>query len=180
MEKFLNKLKKKQHLTFDESKEAFEILMNGKASDNEIYDFLTFLSAKGVAAKCLNFAKVGQIEVYISRDIFSEVGDVLARPEFHAKFSHATPEAVAEFIEEINQIVIFVRKVDKYFELPRDKKDEPYINLAVEIDADFIITWDKDLLDLMTGIDIESKEFRQRFRPLQIIQPIDLLVIIAE
>ncbi len=47
MEKFLNKLKKKQHLTFDESKEAFEILMNGKASDNEIYDFLTFLSAKG-------------------------------------------------------------------------------------------------------------------------------------
>ena len=47
MEKFLNKLNNKQNLTFDESKEAFEILMNGKASDKEIYDFLTFLSAKG-------------------------------------------------------------------------------------------------------------------------------------
>ena len=47
MEKFLNKLNNKQNLTFDESKEAFEILMNGKASDQEIYDFLTLLSAKG-------------------------------------------------------------------------------------------------------------------------------------
>ena len=47
MEKFLNKLNNKQNLTFEESKEAFEILMNGKASDQEIYDFLTLLSAKG-------------------------------------------------------------------------------------------------------------------------------------
>ena len=46
MEKFLNKLNNKQNLTFEESKEAFEILMNGKASDQEIYDFLTLLSAK--------------------------------------------------------------------------------------------------------------------------------------
>jgi len=47
MEKFLNKLNNKKNLTFDESKEAFEILMNGKASDQEIFDFLTLLSAKG-------------------------------------------------------------------------------------------------------------------------------------
>ena len=40
MEKFLNKLKNKENLTFDESKQAFEILMDGKASDQEIYDFL--------------------------------------------------------------------------------------------------------------------------------------------
>jgi len=47
MEKLLNKLNNKENLTFEESKEAFEILMNGKASDKEIFDFLTFLSAKG-------------------------------------------------------------------------------------------------------------------------------------
>ena len=46
MEKYLNKLKNKENLTFDESKKAFEILMDGKASDQEIYDFLTLLSAK--------------------------------------------------------------------------------------------------------------------------------------
>ena len=47
MEKYLEKLKKKKNLSFNESKAAFEILMDGKASDGEIYDFLTLLSAKG-------------------------------------------------------------------------------------------------------------------------------------
>ena len=47
MEKFLKKLKKKQDLTFDESKSAFDLLMTGKATEEEIYDFLTLLSDKG-------------------------------------------------------------------------------------------------------------------------------------
>ena len=47
MEKYLEKLRNKENLSFDESKKAFEILMNGKASDIDIFDFLTLLSAKG-------------------------------------------------------------------------------------------------------------------------------------
>ena len=47
MNKFLEKLKNKENLSFDESKNAFEILMEGKASVQEIYDFLTLLSSKG-------------------------------------------------------------------------------------------------------------------------------------
>ena len=47
MKEFLEKLKRKQDLSFDESKAAFEILMEGKASDQEIFDFLTLLSSKG-------------------------------------------------------------------------------------------------------------------------------------
>ena len=47
MKNYIDKIKKKQSLTFDESKAAFEILMEGKANDEEIYDFLTSLSEKG-------------------------------------------------------------------------------------------------------------------------------------
>ena len=47
MEIYLEKLRNKKNLSFNESKAAFEILMNGKASDNEIFNFLTLLSAKG-------------------------------------------------------------------------------------------------------------------------------------
>jgi len=47
MKKFLEKLKNKEDLSFDESKNAFEILMEGKASEQEIFDFLTLLSSKG-------------------------------------------------------------------------------------------------------------------------------------
>ena len=47
MKIFLEKLSNKQDLTFEESKAAFEILMNGKATDDEIFNFLTLLSSKG-------------------------------------------------------------------------------------------------------------------------------------
>tara|TARA_Y100000590_G_scaffold41462_1_gene44199 strand:+ start:2706 stop:3698 length:993 start_codon:yes stop_codon:yes gene_type:complete len=47
MKKFIDKIKNKENLSFDESKLAFQILMEGKANDGEIYDFLTLLSNKG-------------------------------------------------------------------------------------------------------------------------------------
>ena len=47
MKDFINKIKTNQDLSFKESKAAFEILMEGKANDQEIFDFLTLLSAKG-------------------------------------------------------------------------------------------------------------------------------------
>ena len=47
MKKFLTKLQNYENLNFEESKNAFEILMEGKALDQEIFDFLTLLSAKG-------------------------------------------------------------------------------------------------------------------------------------
>ena len=47
MKNYIEKLKNKEDLSFNESKNAFEILMEGKASEQEIYDFLTLLSSKG-------------------------------------------------------------------------------------------------------------------------------------
>ena len=47
MKQFLEKLKNKEDLTFEESKSAFNILMNGEANETEIFDFLTLLSLKG-------------------------------------------------------------------------------------------------------------------------------------
>ena len=47
MKIFIDKLRNNEDLSFNESKKAFEILMDGKASDDEIFDFLTLLSAKG-------------------------------------------------------------------------------------------------------------------------------------
>tara|TARA_B100001173_G_scaffold81016_1_gene69237 strand:- start:124 stop:1116 length:993 start_codon:yes stop_codon:yes gene_type:complete len=47
MEQFLLKLRTKQNLSFEESKSAFELLMTGKASEDEIHNFLTLLSEKG-------------------------------------------------------------------------------------------------------------------------------------
>ena len=40
MEQIIEKLRKKEDLTFEESKSAFELLMTGKANEEEIYNFL--------------------------------------------------------------------------------------------------------------------------------------------
>ena len=47
MKQFIDKIKNKDDLSFEESKAAFELLMEGKANEQEIFDFLTLLSAKG-------------------------------------------------------------------------------------------------------------------------------------
>ena len=47
MKNILEKLRQKENLTFNESKLAFELLMTGKASEEEIFDFLTLLAVKG-------------------------------------------------------------------------------------------------------------------------------------
>ena len=39
MKEFLTKLKKKKDLSFEDSKKSFEIIMDGKASEDEIYSF---------------------------------------------------------------------------------------------------------------------------------------------
>ena len=50
MKQFIDKIKNKDDLSFEESKAAFELLMEGKANEQEIFDFLTLLSTKGEAS----------------------------------------------------------------------------------------------------------------------------------
>tara|TARA_B100000686_G_scaffold328253_1_gene388047 strand:- start:7 stop:1002 length:996 start_codon:yes stop_codon:yes gene_type:complete len=47
MEEILKKLKEKHSLSFNESKIAFENMMSGKITEDQIYDFLILSSAKG-------------------------------------------------------------------------------------------------------------------------------------
>ena len=68
----------------------------------------------------------------------------------------------------------------KIFSYSRDPKDEKYVNLAFEAKADYIVSRDNDLLDLMTGFDDDSKEFRQRFRRLKIVTPVEFLRIVQK
>ena len=138
-----------------------------------------FFSKKGVGAKCKNLLGEGKIILFVSPEILAEVKDVLTRPETQNRFSQATDENVDAFLKDICSKAILLKSVPHKFSYIRDHKDECYINLSAEVKADYLITRDKDLLDLMTGIDLESKEFRQRFRPLKIVEPIEFLKIIT-
>lgn len=135
---------------------------------------------KSAAAKCLNLAESGLIQICVSREVLAEAEDVLNRPEIRAHFPDLSDEIVGAFLKRLQKLSALVHPVAKKFSYPRDEDDEPYINLAVEAGADFIISRDRDLLDLMTGHTEECKEFRQRFRPLKVIEPVELLKLIEK
>ena len=138
------------------------------------------LSKSGPAAACLEIIEQDRIRLVVSEDILAEIKDVLSRPFLREKHPNLTVEKVENLIEMLLDKAEFVKEVPKYFTFSRDPNDEPYINLAVETEADFIVSRDKDLLDLMTDYTDEAKEFRQRFRPLKIVAPTEFLQIIRE
>lgn len=149
-----------------------------------VFDCMVFLQAliskESIAFKLFEYLDENAFTLFVSNEILDEINDVLNRPYIRAKNAQITDESVGVFLERVLKKAVLLNKVPAYFQLSRDPKDEKYINLAVEAEADYIITHDKDLLDLMTGIDVRSKEFRQRFRPLRIIEPLEFLRIVRE
>lgn len=140
----------------------------------------SFFFAGGVAAKCKKLADDEKVILFISSEILTEMREVMTRPEFLAKFETVTEAMVEKYLEQLAKKSVFIRSVPKSFALSRDPDDEAYINLAIESEADYIVTRDNDLLDLMTGFSVEAKEFRQKTRPLKIVEPTEFLRIVEE
>ncbi len=149
-----------------------------------VFDCNTFLqaalNAESPAGNCYRLIEKRVVELFVSKDVLTEIEDVINRPQIREKFDALTDDKINDFLKSISELAVFVEKVPKVFSLPRDVGDEVYIDLAVEAEADYIVTRDKDLIDLMTDYDIESKTFRQKFRTLKIVQPLDFLRIVEE
>jgi putative PIN family toxin of toxin-antitoxin system len=140
----------------------------------------SFFFENGVSAKCKKLVDDGIITLFLSLEVLEEMRKVMTRPEFLAKFETVTVEMVETYLQELAKKSILIKSVPAEFKLPRDADDEIYINLAVESNSDFIVTRDKDLLDLMSGFDLVSKEFHQRFRPLKVVESLEFLRVVNE
>ncbi|MDQ3131735.1 MAG: putative toxin-antitoxin system toxin component, PIN family [Acidobacteriota bacterium] len=149
-----------------------------------VFDCMIFLQAvmseKSVAFKLFDYLDGNAFTLFVSRETLAEVNDVLFRPDIREMNLQITDEYVQAFLERVLLKTVLIKSVPQKFNYPRDQKDEKYVNLAVEAEADYIISRDKDLLDLMTDVSIEGKEFRQKFRPLKIVAPVEFLRIITE
>jgi putative PIN family toxin of toxin-antitoxin system len=149
-----------------------------------VYDCMIFLqgliSESGIAVNCFELFENGIIELFVSEEILAEIQDVITRPKLQAKYNRLTNERAEKLIEILRTKATVIKKVPSVFSYARDPKDEKYINLAVASGAEYIVSRDTDLLDLMTGYDDDSREFRQRFRPLKVIEPLEFLKIVEE
>ena len=138
------------------------------------------ISESGVAVNCFELFENGIVELFVSEEVLEEIKDVITRPKLQAKYPRLTNERAEKLIEVLRAKATVIKHVPSVFNYARDPKDEKYINLAAAAGAQYIISRDTDLLDLMTGFDDDSKEFRQKFRPLKIIEPLEFLKIVEE
>ncbi len=149
-----------------------------------VFDCMIYLQAaineKSPAAEIFRQVESGNVLLFISNEILEEIRDVLTRPKVLFKYPHLTVESVEIFLNRVLSKAKLINKTPKHFQYSRDPKDEKYINLAVAARAHYVVSRDNDLLDLMTDFDAESKKFRQKFRWLKVVAPVEFLRILSE
>jgi putative PIN family toxin of toxin-antitoxin system len=137
------------------------------------------LNPAGPAGACLQLVKTHRVTLLLSLETLSEAREVLKRPVVQRIAPHLTPERIDQILTEVTYLAAVIRDVRAVFAFPRDPKDEPYLNLAISGESQFLITRDKDLLDLMNDHSVEAKQLRQLTRNgLRIVEPIEFLNLI--
>lgn len=144
-----------------------------------IYDCGVFLqgllSKAGPAVACLEIVEQDRVRLMMSEAILTEIKDVLSRPRLRESNPNLTDEKVENLIYLILEKAEFIENVPPHFSYSRDPNDEPYLNLAIEAEAVFLVSRDNDLLDLMTDFTDEAKDFRRRYRRIKILNPAEFL-----
>ena len=147
-----------------------------------VVDCMVFVQAaanlKSPAARILDLLDEGRITLYVSKVILAEARYVLNRPDVRARLHKLSDVAIEALFERLDQHATLIRQVPRRFVYPRDPKDEPYINLAIETKADYLVSRDDDLLDLMKWEKEEGRDFQKRFRFLKILTPEEFLAIV--
>jgi putative PIN family toxin of toxin-antitoxin system len=143
-------------------------------SERAVFDCMVYLQAvineNSPAFACFRLVDDGHVTLCVSVETLAEAREVLTRPKLQAKFPNLTPERVEAFLQNVQAKAVSVAEVSKAVSHPRDPDDEPYLNLAVAAGAAFLVSRDKDLLDLMNDAD-----FRGRFPDLTILDPVAFL-----
>jgi putative PIN family toxin of toxin-antitoxin system len=140
-----------------------------------VFDTMIFLQAvgsgNGPAFAALQRFEAGDFRLFVSEQTLDEVRDVLSRPEIRRKMPLLTEERVTAFMVRVQSRATLVTGVGEHTTLPHDPDDEPVLNLALEARSDYLVTRDRDLLDLMAEGAAEGEAFRSRFPRLIILDP---------
>ena len=117
------------------------------------------LSQTGGAAAVFEQVILQNVFNFYTNNILNEVKTVLARPKFQL-----TGEKQDHFLQLIREVSHEIQQLNKFeTKQCRDPSDDQFLSLANQIKADFIISFDKDLLAL------------KRFKKTEIVTPGEFL-----
>lgn len=142
-----------------------------------VFDCMVFLQAatsdQGPAFACLEFVESNEVTLYLSPEILEETRRILNRADVRKKFPHLTQERADLFIQKLATLAVLVSGVPDAGIAIRDPKDLPYLNLGIAANVGYIVSWDKDVLDLM-----KDPTFLGRCPRLQITSPTAFLAYV--
>lgn len=134
----------------------------------------------GPAAACMALVEGGLVELVVSEEIVEELTDVLSRPELRWKFPALTRTIPREFVDAVVSRATMMRTPPRAFALPRDPKDEPYINLAIDARATHLVTRDADLLSLADPAHPDHTRLIELAPQLSLVDPVRFLRDVRE
>ena len=147
-------------------------------SSNVVFDSVVFLQAlarrNGPAAACWKLVEERRYLHFISEETMLELADVFNRPALAKKLGFRK-ETASDFLLLIRGCSIFIPCIPSVFPYARDPKDERFVDLALHVQASYLVTWDKDLLGLMIPGSVDGERLELLSPHLTILTPPDLL-----
>ncbi len=112
------------------------------------------LRATGTPSVVVGHGLSGDFVWIISEDLVAELKRVLVRPRLRALLTQ-DGDAIALFLDDIQQRALLVQPAHR-IDVSRDPDDNRVLEAAVAGEADYIVTGDRDLLELASfeGISI--------------------------
>lgn len=89
-----------------------------------------------------NYVEKGKVKLIFSEELFVEFISVVKRPKLKKYFGETDTKRLIQIINKYGILQVVSSKIEQC----RDKKDNFLLNLAIDSQADFLVTGDKDLL----------------------------------
>ena len=146
-----------------------------------VYDTMLFLQAAvrpSRVYRSIQAVDEALVSLCVSRDLLSEVRDVLTRPELRSRFPALTSEAVDAFVADIVRKATFFNVVPTAFTWQEHADDDHVFNLAIRSSAKYLVTWETRILRLATDQTEPALNLRRIAPQLRIVNPQQLAQIL--
>lgn len=138
------------------------------------------ISGRGPSARALEYVRGGRAELLISNAIVTELDELLHRDSIRRKFTHLDDRAVSTFLLHLCALSTQVSPMSSGLTFSRDSRDLPYLNLAIQSRAQYLVSRDADLLSIPLSDDLEAARIRALAPDLRIVDPVAFLDAIAK
>lgn len=134
-----------------------------------VLDTNVWLSAifwEGEASKIIEVCEKNKAEIIITEDILSEIIDVLNKESKFQKFIEDRKQKVEDLVRTILSIANLIETESKLDLIKEHPKDNIILEAALDGKADYIISYDKHILNMI------------EFREIKILKPGEFLKLI--